>query len=135
MHTEVFSHHGALSLGEMSCGINPEIGPDFISRDDSQRQLDLILHFEHVEPDCVDEDKWVLRDWALPELKRAVTKWQTRMIETGGWDTLWMENHDQPRGLGRFFKDNTGKISRDQAAKRRSLRETSRSSRWSRESS
>lgn len=117
MYTEVFLHYDALSLGEMSCGVNPEIGPDFISRDDSQRQLDLILHFDHVELDCVDGDKWVLRDWALPELKRAVTKWQARMIKTGGWDTVLMENHDQPRGLGRFFKDNTGKISKDQTAK------------------
>ncbi|KAH7024885.1 alpha-amylase [Microdochium trichocladiopsis] len=117
MYEEVFAHYDAMSLGEMSCGISCKIGPDFISRDAAKRQLDLILHFEHVELDCVNGDKWVLRDWKLPELKAAVTRWQTRMIEVGGWDTIWMENHDQPRGLGRFFKDNEGKVSREQGAK------------------
>ncbi|KAF2175856.1 glycoside hydrolase family 13 protein [Zopfia rhizophila CBS 207.26] len=89
------------SLGEISCDITPEIGTGFISREESKRELDLILHFEHVELDCVDGGKWVLRDWKLPELKAVVTKWQTRMAQTEGWDTIWMEKHDQPRGLTR----------------------------------
>ncbi|KAK1757020.1 alpha-amylase [Echria macrotheca] len=101
MHQQVFSRYVALSLGEMSCGITPEVGRDFIGK---QQQLDLILHFEHVELDCVNGDKWVLRDFKLPELKAAVSKWQTCMAEAGGWDTIWMENHDQPRGIGRFCK-------------------------------
>ena len=105
MHQQVFSRYDALSLGEMSCGITPEVGQDFITRDPTQKQLDLILHFEHVELDCVDGDKWVLRDWELPELKAAVSKWQMCMAEAGGWDTIWIENHDQPRGASRFCKD------------------------------
>lgn len=115
MHNEVFAHYDAMSLGEMSCGITPEIGPDFVSREAAKRQLDLILHFDHVELDCVDGDKWILRDWELSELKTSVTRWQTRMAEAGGWDTIWMENHDQPRGLSRFC--NGAKRRREHAAK------------------
>ncbi|KAK4442113.1 alpha-amylase [Podospora aff. communis PSN243] len=115
MYQQVFSRYDALSLGEMSCGITPEIGPDFIQRKPNQQQLDLILHFEHVELDCVDGDKWVLRDWKLPELKAAVDKWQTCMAEAGGWDTVWIENHDQPRGTSRFCKE--AKRSRQDVAK------------------
>jgi len=113
MHQQVFAHYDALSLGEMSCGITPEVGRDFISC--GTTELDLILHFEHVELDCVDGDKWVLRDWKLPELKAAVSKWQTCMAEAGGWDTIWMENHDQPRGVTRFCND--GETIREHAAK------------------
>jgi oligo-1,6-glucosidase len=115
MYEEVFAHYDALSLGEMSCGITPEIAPDFISREAAKEELDLILHFEHVELDCVNGDKWVLRDWALPELKAAVSKWQTRMAEVGGWDTIWMENHDQPRALSRYCKE--AEANREDAAK------------------
>ncbi|KAM7184055.1 alpha-glucosidase 1 [Rhypophila sp. PSN 637] len=104
MHQRVFAHYDAVSLGEMSCGITPGVGRTFVGRSGKERQLDLILHFEHVELDCVGGDKWVPRDWELSELKAAVSKWQTCMAEAGGWDTIWMENHDQPRGVSRFCK-------------------------------
>lgn len=115
MHQQTFAQYDALSLGEMSCGITPELGQKFISREEPEQQLDLILHFEHVELDCVDGDKWILRDWELSELKAAVSKWQTCMAEAGGWDTIWIENHDQPRGVSRFCKE--AEMSRQHAAK------------------
>ena len=94
MHEHVFARYpNAVAMGEMSCGITPEQGVDYISTEDGNRQLQLIIHFEHVELDCVDGDKWILRTFKLPELKAAVTKWQTKMAEVDGWDTVWMENH------------------------------------------
>ena len=94
MHEQVFARYpDAVAMGEMSCGITPEQGVDYVSTEDGNRQLQLIIHFEHVELDCVDGDKWILRTFQLPELKTAVTKWQTKMAEVGGWDTVWMENH------------------------------------------
>jgi glycosidase len=113
MQREVFAHYDAVSLGEMSCGITPELGQQFIS--DETVELDLILHFEHVELDAVNGDKWILRDWELPELKAVISKWQTGMAEVGGWDTLWIENHDQPRSLNRFCKE--ANTRREHAAK------------------
>lgn len=105
MHNEVFAHYDALTLGEMSCGITPEMGPDFTSREAAKKQLDLILHFDHVELDYLDGDKWLLRDWKLSELKSKVSS----------WDTIRMENHDQPRGLSQFC--NGAKRRREHAAK------------------
>lgn len=115
MHEEVFAHYDSMTLGEMSCGITPEIGPSFVSREPAKKQLDLIVHFDHVELDCVNGDKWIPRVWKLPELKAAVTAWQTRMADTSGWDTIWMENHDQPRGVSRFCP--AAKNRHDQAGK------------------
>lgn len=115
MHDQVFAHYDALSLGEMSCGITPEIGPDFISQEAAKQELDLILHFDHVELDNLNGDKWLVRDWKLPELKANVSNWQTSMADAGAWDTIWMENHDQPRGLSRFC--NGAKLKREHAAK------------------
>jgi oligo-1,6-glucosidase len=115
MHRQVFAHYDALSLGELSCGVTPELGLDYISRDATKQELDLILHFDHVELDCVDGDKWALREWELLELKASVSEWQTQMGKAGAWDTIWMENHDQPRGVNRFC--NNAKMNREHAAK------------------
>lgn len=113
MQREVFAHYDALSLGEMSCGITPELGQEFVS--DEAPELDLLLHFEHVELDSTNGDKWILREWELPELKAAINKWQTAMANVGGWDTVWIENHDQPRSLNRFCKQ--GQKKREHGAK------------------
>jgi glycosidase len=51
----------------------------------------------------------------LPELKACVNKWQTQMGMAGTWDTIWMENHDQPRGVNRFCND--AEMNREHAAK------------------
>jgi glycosidase len=99
----------------MSCGITPQVGADFVTSEADKKQLDLILHFDHIELDCHNGDKWLLREWKLSELTERVSSWQTHMTATGGWDTIWMENHDQPRGLSRFC--NGGKQRREHAAK------------------
>jgi len=103
MYEQVFKHYPrAVTLGEMSCGITPEVGVEFMSREEDKRELDLIIHFEHIELDCYDGDKWLLREWKVPELKEAVTKWQNKMAEAGGWDTVWVENHVSACELYRY---------------------------------
>ena len=32
-----------------------------------------------------------------------MTQWQTKVIK--GWNTLYLENHDQPRSVSRFGND------------------------------
>jgi oligo-1,6-glucosidase len=90
----------------MSCGISPQQAVEYISRYKERREIDLLIQFQHVELDCYDGDKWMLREWELPELKRITTEWQDTMLKCGGWMTLWMENHDQPRGISRFTTSN-----------------------------
>jgi oligo-1,6-glucosidase len=90
----------------MSCGVTPEQAIEYVSRYKPKREIDLLIQFQHVELDCHDGDKWLLREWELPELKRILTEWQDTMMHCGGWMTLWMENHDQPRGISRFTTSN-----------------------------
>lgn len=102
MYDQVFSHYDAVTLGEMSCGVSPAQAVDYTSRFKPRPELCLVIQFQHVELDCYDGDKWLLREWELPELKQVINEWQTTLIDNGGWNTLWMENHDQPRGISRF---------------------------------
>ncbi|GFG14716.1 oligo-1,6-glucosidase [Aspergillus lentulus] len=102
MHREVFSHYDCMTLAEMSCGVSAPEAVRYTSRFNSRPELNLVIQFQHVELDCHDGDKWMLREWELPELKRIINEWQETLVDNGGWNTVWMENHDQPRGISRF---------------------------------
>lgn len=43
--------------------------------------------------------------WPLSKLKTTVNKWQRFMIDSNGWNALYLENHDQPRSVSRFVHD------------------------------
>jgi oligo-1,6-glucosidase len=98
----VFSKYDIVTIGEMSCGITSDQAVEYLSKYNPVRELHLLIQFQHVELDCRDGDKWLLREWELPELKHILDDWQEKMMHCGGWMTLWMENHDQPRGISRF---------------------------------
>lgn len=102
LHENVFSKYDIVTIGEMSCGITSDQAVEYLSRYKPRRELNLLIQFEHVELDCEDGDKWLLREWELPELKNIQEDWQAKMLSCGAWMTLWMENHDQPRGVSRF---------------------------------
>lgn len=46
--------------------------------------------------------KFTPKSWLLTELKGLVEKWQTFMQTNGGWNALYLENHDQSRTVDRF---------------------------------
>ncbi|KAL1969809.1 hypothetical protein VTN77DRAFT_7318 [Rasamsonia byssochlamydoides] len=102
LNEHVFSKYDIVTIGEMSCGISSDQAVEYLSKYKPRRELHLLIQFQHVELDCHDGDKWLLREWELPELKRIMDDWQRKMMHCGGWMTLWMENHDQPRGISRF---------------------------------
>jgi oligo-1,6-glucosidase len=69
-------------------------------------RLNMLFQFEHVDLDR-DPDtrtKWSTQRVDLLELKRVMTSWQ-KGLENGGWNSLYLSNHDQPRALSRFGDD------------------------------
>jgi oligo-1,6-glucosidase len=70
-------------------------------------ELNMIFIFDLV--DILDTQKhqsrFTLRKWELPELKEIVHKWQKVMYERDGWNSLFLENHDNPRSVSRFGDD------------------------------
>jgi len=47
--------------------------------------------------------KWYHQQWSLEDIKRVMTRWQNGLHT--GWNSLYLENHDQPRSLSRFGND------------------------------
>src|SRR3979490_3433593 len=64
-------------------------------------ELNMIFIF-----DVVDIDKLIgrmaLKPWDVHEFKRLISKWQRAVIERDGWNSVFIENHDNPRSILRY---------------------------------
>jgi oligo-1,6-glucosidase len=63
----------------------------------------MVFQFEHVGLDH-DGDKWHSRPLRLRDLKASFGRWQAGLAEAG-WNSLYWDNHDQPRAVSRFGDD------------------------------
>ncbi|PKR77828.1 glucohydrolase [Halalkalibacillus sediminis] len=101
IHQEVLSDYDVMTVGEMP-GASPEDAKEYT--DPQNDELNMIFTFEHMNLDCVNEDKWNLKDIDLVELKENFEKWQKSLYGVG-WNSLYWNNHDQPRIVSRFGDD------------------------------
>ena len=81
------------SLDDAKKLVNPE-----------REELSMIFNFDHTDTDNYLGIKWFYRKFSLTRLKKVVDKWQHGLFNTG-WNSLFIENHDQRRSLGRFGTD------------------------------
>src|SRR4051794_17766224 len=73
--------------------------------DPDRRELDMLFSFEHVWQDQVSGgSKFDLKPLHLPDLKAVFARWQTGLADVG-WNSLYWDNHDQPRVVSRFGDD------------------------------
>ena len=71
--------------------------------DPARAELDMVFQFEHVGLDQGDT-KWDIRPLRLLDLKASLGRWQAGLASTG-WNSLYWNNHDQPRAVSRFGND------------------------------
>ncbi|MDF1478527.1 alpha-glucosidase [Leifsonia sp. H3M29-4] len=103
MHREVFEGRDRvyLTVGEMP-GVTIEEAQLFT--DPRRRELDMVFQFEHVGLDHGPQGKWGMRPLDIRDLKASLSAWQEG-LETTGWNSLYWNNHDQPRAVSRFGDD------------------------------
>jgi alpha-glucosidase len=58
-----------------------------------------------VDMDFGKEGKYLRDDFHPDKLRIIINKWQTVLTENGGWNTVYMDNHDSGRSLSRFGSD------------------------------
>ena len=91
-----------LTVGEMP-GSSLQLARDVT--DPARGELNMVFTFEHVQLDEVPgAGKWALTHLPLPVLKANLDTWQ-RGLEQTGWNSLYWNNHDQPRAVSRFGDD------------------------------
>ncbi|OBT83986.1 hypothetical protein VE02_08024 [Pseudogymnoascus sp. 03VT05] len=99
----ILKEYDAFSVGEMPGVTDPEEILKSVAFD--RGELNMIFHFEIVDLDHGPGGKFTPRKWQMSDLKSIVEKWQHVMIYSGGWNALYLENHDQGRVISRFASD------------------------------
>jgi oligo-1,6-glucosidase len=91
-----------LTVGEMP-GSTLELARE--ATDADRGELNMLFQFEHVDLDSQPgKGKWALAHVPLPVLKANLAKWQDGLADVG-WNSLYWDNHDQPRAVSRFGDD------------------------------
>jgi oligo-1,6-glucosidase len=74
--------------------------------DPANHELNMVFTFEHVSLDMHPEgsSKFDLAPLSLPALKKNLNEWQVALADVG-WNSLYWDNHDQPRVVSRFGDD------------------------------
>ena len=104
MKVQVLSHYDVLSVGEMP---GATVEHALAITHEERGQLNMLFQFEHVDLDTrpgTALGKWDFTALDLRELKTSMSRWQ-KELEAGGWNSLYLGNHDQPRALSRFADD------------------------------
>ena len=118
---KVLRKHSAITVGEMP-GIS-DIDEIIRTVHTKTGELNMIFIFDVVDidnqPGAV---RMTLHDWSVKDLARVISKWQRAMLERDGWNSVFIENHDNPRSVSRYCDD--GDTCREYGAKLLALMQT-----------
>ena len=104
IHREVLSKYDAMTVGEMPWVSDPSEIIKVVGSESNE--LNMIFIFDIVDIDCMPGSyRYSDKKWTIGEMKEIVNKYQRLMIENNGWNSVFIENHDQPRSVSRFTDD------------------------------
>lgn len=98
MDREVLSKYDLMTVGEC---IDVSIEEAVKITDEDRHELNMVFTFEHMDVGNDGGCKWNTNRFRLSELKAVLNKWQMGLKEKG-WNSLYWDNHDQPRAVSRF---------------------------------
>lgn len=101
MRKQVLSKYDTITVGETS-GVTVQEAVKYAAADESE--LNMVFQFEQNDLDGGEHSKWNQKKVYLPELKEVLNRWQT-YLEGKAWNSLYWNNHDQPRVVSRFGND------------------------------
>jgi oligo-1,6-glucosidase len=103
MNREVgISERGLFTVGEM---VLVDVDDARSHTDEAAGELGMVFTFEHMNIDSGASGlKWDVVPLSLPALKANLAQWQYGLADVG-WNSLYFENHDQPRSVSRFGDD------------------------------
>lgn len=101
MNRKVLSKYDCMTVGEMP-GVT--VDDAILYTAPELKELNMVFTFEHMDLDSGPGGKWDLRPLQLSRLKKVLAKWQTG-LHGRGWNSLYWNNHDQPRIVSRFGDD------------------------------
>ncbi|ACD24877.1 alpha-glucosidase [Clostridium botulinum] len=101
INEKVLRGKNLITVGEMP-GVSVEEAKLYTGED--RNELNMVFQFEHTDLGNGKYGKWHKNSFKLTDLKKIMTKWQ-KGLENEGWNSLYWNNHDQPRVVSRFGND------------------------------
>ena len=102
MRQKALNNADTITVGECS-GVTLEEAKKYARSD--EKELNMVFQFEHMDVDSDEKaGKWTTRKMDLRDLKNILTRWQ-KGLQDIAWNSLYWENHDQPRSVSRFGND------------------------------
>ena len=102
MRQKALNNADTITVGECS-GVTLEEAKKYARSD--EKELNMVFQFEHMDVDSDEKSgKWTTRKMDLRNLKKILTRWQ-KGLQDIAWNSLYWENHDQPRSVSRFGND------------------------------
>ena len=101
MNQKVLSRYNLLTVGETSC-VTLEEAKKYARSDG--KELSMVFQFEHMDVDSDEHGKWTDKKLYLPDLKEVLNRWQKGLEEVAR-NSLYWNNHDQPRVVSRWGND------------------------------
>ena len=102
MRQKALNNADTITVGECS-GVTLEEAKKYARSD--EKELNMVFQFEHMDVDSDEKaGKWTTKKMDLRNLKKILTRWQ-KGLQDIAWNSLYWENHDQPRSVSRFGND------------------------------
>ena len=102
MNEKVLSKYDIMTVGETP-NVTTELAKQYAGED--THELNMVFQFEHVDLGSGKKyGKWNDEKPSLVELKQIMSRWQTELYGVA-WNSLFWDNHDQPRAVSRFGDD------------------------------
>jgi len=96
MNREVLSNYDIMTVGETS-RVTPEEGLLYV--DQARNELNMVFHFQIHE----------METWDLIKFKEIQKNWY-EVLEGKGWNSIYLNNHDQPRQVSRYGNDSKYRV-------------------------
>ncbi|MGI6702175.1 MAG: alpha-glucosidase [Christensenellales bacterium] len=99
LNLKVLSNYDCMTVGETP---NVTVDQGLLYVSEERNELDTVFIFEHIE--CNQFMRLIPRKFNLVKFKKVIFKWQYG-LKGKGWNSLYLENHDQPRSIPTFVSD------------------------------
>ena len=104
MNRRVLSKYDLITVGE-AAGVTIDEAKKYANAEGTE--LDMVFQFEHM--DALQKSasivgKWSNKNPGVTDIRPILNKWQLQ-LEGNAWNSLYWDNHDQPRAVSRFGND------------------------------
>lgn len=103
MYEKVLSKYDVMTVGEAT---RTPVDNALLYCQPERKELNMVFQFDHMHVDYGKFGRYSDLKFKLSDLKEAMFLWQ-KSLNGVGWNSLYWDNHDQPRFVSRFGNDDS----------------------------